>query len=164
MMIFAEQVTIVFFRLINFGVLIGLGWYLAKKHLLPIIRQQLAAYVAYFNGLRKTHRMLKQEQRVIAYAIDEDCKEQAELKERVMSWKAQVHEHNEQLYQEREQRRQVLQKSISLQVKQVAQYRLYKAVMPEAMQEARRQLTQQFAQEGAQQRVLRSIITMMRDE
>ncbi len=163
-MIAVNQIVLIIFRLINFGVLIGLAGFLYKRYGLPIIQEGLAQYRAYFEGLFLTHRRLKKEQQLIENTIINDRKEQDILKERLMCWLASVEDQNKLLILEKEKRKKMLKDRMILQQKKIAEHRLFNTVLSQALIEARQTLAQRSKNEAVQTKMFDSIVSMMRKQ
>lgn len=158
-----DHIVLILFRLINFGVLIGVISYLFKRYGLPEIRQQLAAYWAYFEGLANTHHLLKKEQQMIDRSIIQNQKEQDILKERLMRWRAYVDERNNALMREKEERAKKLKEQILEQQKQIDQHRMFKKIMPQAVAQARSIWQQKAKNEAEQHKIFDTIMAIMRN-
>ncbi|TET33958.1 hypothetical protein E3J61_03505 [Candidatus Dependentiae bacterium] len=159
-----EQMTVIFFKLLNFVVLFGLILYVVKVYLMPDLRAQMAKYIAYLAGLRSSHRALKKDERKLQEAIRDDTKQQEQLKENVKRWQSVVNEQREDLLREREDRKGVLLKRFEEYKGQIALYRTYKQVAPEAIEQARRELEKRFAQDAAQRKFIKKIVLDMRKQ
>jgi hypothetical protein len=159
-----DQVVLIVFRGINFGVLIGIMGYLFKRYGLPTIREQLAAYWAYFQDLANTHRLLKKEQQLVEQSIIAHQKEQDILKERLMRWRARIDELNNQLNIEKEERIAVLKERLLKQQKQIDHHRMFQQIVPLAIAQARNDLEQEARSETMQKKIFDEIMPIMRKQ
>lgn len=159
-----EQMTVIFFKLLNFVVLFALLAYVAKVYLMPDLRAQMAKYIAYLAGLRSSHHALKKDERKLQEAIRDDTKQQEQLKENVKRWQSVVNEQREDLLRERENRKGALLKRFEEHREQIALYRTYRQVAPEAIEQARRELEKHFAQDAAQRKFIKKIVLDMRKQ
>ena len=142
----------------------GLIIYVCKVYMLPILNDQLEKIRSYFDGLRKSHRVLTKDKRMVEKAIVNDREWQGELKNRVMLWRSLVDGQRDQMLKEREQRKRELDKRIGEQERQIALHRLYKQVTPQAIDDARVALEKKFAHDDAQQKFVKTIITALRKQ
>ncbi len=161
-MIAVNYFVLVFFKLLNFGVIIGLAWYLFKRYGLPTVQQGLIEYRAYFEGLATTHRSLQEEELMIEQQIIKDRKEQDLLKERLMRWLANVDDQNKKLIIEREERKKKIQELTSIQQKQITQHRIFSTIMPQALMEAYRTVRMAAKDESVHYKIFDRAISIMR--
>ncbi len=161
-MIEREQIVIVLFRLLNFGVLIGLIFYGYKAYLLPEMKKKWEELKEMFAGMRRSHRHLQKEKRGVENFIVQDRQWQAALQEKVLRWQSLVGDRREQLLKERARRKRILDKQMEEQQNQVALYRAYKQVAPDALKEAREALKKKFDSGNAQQQFMNAVITALR--
>ncbi len=159
-----EQMTVIFFKLLNFVVLFGLILYVVKVYLMPDLRAKMAKYIAYIGGLRSSHRALKKDERMLQKAMSDDEKLQEQLKENVKRWQSVVNEQRENLLREREERKDTLFKRFEDHKEQIALYRTYRQVAPEAIEQARGELEKLFAQDAAQRKFIKKIMLDMRKQ
>jgi len=161
-MVLTETMTVVVFKLLNFIVLAGLLFYIAYVHLLPVIKKQLAKYVAYIEGLRRSHRALKKDARLLKKEMEDDEQQLERLKERVKQWQQNVHEQRNALIRERDARKKALLKQFEEHKEQIALYRTYKQLVPEAIEEARQELKKKFTKDAAQKSYIKKLMLDMR--
>lgn len=158
-----EQIVLFVFRLINFGVLVGVASYLFKRYGLPILKQNLGHYRSYFDGMINTHRRLKQEQRLIEKQMISDSKEQDILKERLMRWLANVDDQNKRMRAKRTERKKRLKEEVALQQKQILQNHIFDMIMSEAVEEARKTLVIRAKSEKVQQAMFDKAAALMKE-
>lgn len=164
-MLAANHLVLIFFKLLNFGIIIVLAGYLFKRYGLPTVQQGIREYRAYFEGLAYTHRSLKEEELMVEQQIIKDRTEQDFLKERLMRWRAHVNDQNKKLIIEREKRKKILQNIIAVQQKQIMQHRLFSTMMPQVLMEAYRTLKTEAADESVQYKIFdKALSTMHRNE
>lgn len=160
-MIIANQIVLIFFKLVNFGVIIGLGWYLFKRYGLPDVKYNLQEQRAYLENLATMHRDLKQEQQMIEQQIVLDRQEQDVLKAHLMRWLARVDEENKKLMHQKEERKRKLQDLVIAQQKQIMQHRIFAAVMPQALLEAHDAMEVVAKDESVQHKMFDAAIAIM---
>ena len=163
-MIENELIIIIFFRLLNFAVLLGLAFYLCGVYLFPTLKEQLAKCKEYLAGLRRAHLSLKKDERMLKKEIVTDREWQSELKEKLLQWRSVVHDQRKQLKQDRDARKQILQQRMEEHKHRVGLYRLYKVVTPEAIIDARKLLEKKFASDDLQKRFVQTVIADMRKQ
>lgn len=161
-MVLSEQTTVILFKLLNFVVLSGLVIYGVMVYIMPDLRAQMKKYIAYIKGLRSSHRSLQKDVRVMQQAMSKDEKEQDHLKKNVKHWQAVVQAERDDLLRERDGRKEALLKRFEEHREHIALYRVYKQVVPEAIEQARQQLEKQFAREGAQQQFMKKFMRDLR--
>ena len=89
-MVEREQIVIVLFKLLNFGVLIGLIIYGYKVYLLPAMKKKWGELREMFEALRRSHRHLQKEKRGVEKFIVQDRQWQDDLQEKVLHWQSLV--------------------------------------------------------------------------
>lgn len=160
-MIIVNQLVLIFFKLVNFGVIIGLAWYLFKRYGLPDVHHSLQEQRAYLENLAMMHRDLQQEQQMIEQQIHDDRKEQDVLKEHLMRWLARVDENNKKLLLQREERKKKLQELVVAQQKQIMQHRMLATVLPQALVEAHRAMETAAKDESVQYKMFDTAVSIM---
>lgn len=163
-MVLTESMIVILFKLLNFVLLFALILYLIIAYLLPDLRAQMKKYIAYVKGLRSSHRDLQKDERLLQKAMSEDKKEQEQLKENVKRWRATVQQERNALLREREDRKNTLLKRFEEHKEDIALYRTYKQVAPEAIEQARQELQKRFARDVVQQKFIKKIMLDLRKQ
>lgn len=162
-MISGEQIVLIFFRIINLGVLIGLFFYLYKRYGLPVIKQNYDTYRSYFQTLLHTHYDLLRQERRVEKKIENDAKEQDALKERLMRWLASVDDQNKLLSIDREERKKKLKEQMMMQKKTITQNRILEIVTSDALAQARTTLELYAKDETFQIKMFDKMRSMMQE-
>lgn len=163
-MVLTEQMTIIFFKLLNFIVLFGLLLYISMVYILPDLKKQLLSYREYLEGLIRSHRALQKDTRMVKKGIGDDEQQQEQLKELVKQWQSAVNKQRNILIHERDERKRALEKSFEEHKKQIALYRTYKQVVPEAIELARQKLVGEFSHNAVQQQFIKKVIGDLRKQ
>jgi hypothetical protein len=149
-MVLDKQLILIIFKLINFGVLIGLGYVLWRKYARSYLMAEFNKKYAYQDGLQQTHTRLQQEKKHIAKIYQGDQQEREQLKERLSSWRdALEHERISREQYKREQQ-ELLKKRVAEQLAAIEQHHLLNQLYKEAMGDARIKLEKHFSDKNAQ--------------
>lgn len=157
----AKQALVIFFELINFGVLIALMYYVWRRYGRSYMAKQFKVIQGYREGLHRTHTVLQQEKRLIKKQYMEENEEREYLKEQLFSWKDEIEKERHELEKEKELRQRMLKNRIERQIAQVEQHQLYSQLSQEAIQDARMELEQQYASKQAQEQFINDILQEM---
>ena len=163
-MVLTEQMVIIFFKLLNFIVLLGLLLYISMVYVLPALKKQLVSYREYLEGLNLSHRALQKDTRLVKKGMSDDEQQQEQLKELVKQWQSAVNKQRNAIVHERDERKKILEKSFAEHRKQMALYRTYKQVMPDSIEQARQKLIKEFAHNAVQQQFIRKVIGDLRKQ
>ncbi len=153
-----DQSILIFFRLLNFAVIVGIMRYLWKRFGRSYAVTAYEKELEYFEGLTHTHTVLLQEERLIKKGVKADNAERFALKERLFVWREAVQKEQDALGVEKEQRTRMLAERMQEQVRRVSEYRLYHQIQKEAIDEVRNRLRKQYASVQGQQQVIESIM------
>lgn len=149
---------IVFFKLVNFGIILFLGAYLFKRYVVPSIRAQMQADTHMFASLQKSYHMLMRHYQLLDKEIEDDRYVQADLKQKIMRWRAHLKQKERELEDERVRRTKRLAHLVARQEKEISTQLLYQQILPTAVNQARDQLEKEFAQESAQEQYLNRVM------
>ncbi len=161
-MIAVENIVGIVFRVINFGVLIGLAVYFFKKHALPIIKQQIADKQAFIVSLHNQEQMLEQEKEEVTKRIIEDEQQWMHLKDTFDQWRTTVSQVYAEHEKERQQRIRTLQDRAENRMQQVTSMRLSVRVFPQALEQAGAELQKYYADAQQADQFIKRIIDHMR--
>ena len=159
-----ENIVLIVFRLINFGVLLFLFWYGARRYMMPTVMKNMQAVRTYLEGLLQTHNRLKGEKALVERRIELDRKEQDFLKERLMRWKASVEDYNEKTLRNKESRKKEFEKMLLEKYKAMQHRRIYHKIMNETIDHARRVLQKKAEQESVQKEIIGNAFKLMQKE
>lgn len=152
-MVFDPIVEIVF-RFINFFVIIGIFAFIIKKYFLPLLYSLQLAEIQVVKDLQKSVQLLSRNYRFAQNESEKEQQVQAALKEKVMRWRAQVEEEQQQLMDDRSERYDALVAKLKKQLKNVKEQMILNRVLPQALEEARAQLEEKYAIEQSQQQYI----------
>ena len=130
------QVVSIVFRLINFGILIGLFTYIFKKKIFGLITQAMAAYKEHIDSLQKRQKELHVQQERIVDGIKSDSTACQQLREKVDSWRASAQAERIANDEQRKHRIGLLHERARMCAERIAQYRMQQKVAPYAAQKA----------------------------
>src|ERR1700721_2110958 len=84
-----------FFRILNFGVLIAIGWYFFKRYALHSAREAMNQEKAALHNLEQQETVLVEQQRFLLKAIEYDKTERELLLSKIVYWQTSVKQHTD---------------------------------------------------------------------
>lgn len=153
-----DQAVIIFFRLLNFAVLIGIMVYLWRKYGRLYVVAEYEKWQNYLTSLTQTYTLLHQEDRSIKRGYKNDEQERSELRERLFAWRDAVQKEESSLADEKEKRVHELGERMKEQAIRVQECRLYRQIQKEAVSEVRDRLSKEYSSSAAQEQVIGSIM------
>ena len=153
-----NQTILIFFRLLNFAVLIAIMAYLWKRYGRSYVVDAYEQEHAHLEGLTRTHTVLRKEERLLKKGYGADDQERALLKERLFAWREAIQKEQDAQVHEKEQRIVLIEKRVHDQLKRVDEYRIYRGLKREAIDEVRGRLSKQYNSEQAQNQVMEEIL------
>jgi len=153
-----DMLIIVFFRLLNFAVLIGIIVYLWRKYGRELVLAEFEKGKAYLISLASSSSLLRQEDKNMKRGYKDDEKERSELKERLLVWRDVVEKDTQNLEMQKQERVVIVQERMKEQVRRVQKYRLYRQIKKEAIDEVRDTLQKQYDGSDAQNKVIQNIM------
>ncbi len=157
----SKQGIVILFKLLNFGLLLGIMQYLWRKYGKPYMVDQLAQQREEHDGMKRTHTVLLQEKKSIARTNRIEEKERSQLKEQLQLWRHAIEQERETVNHEREIRQKALKKRIIDQVQCVEKHQQYDELYKRALHEVRAQLERQYAESAAQKQFLATMFKRM---
>jgi hypothetical protein len=98
---FIEQgITAIVFRLLNFGILIGLALYIFKKYGLSIITQLIAKKESYYAHLLEQKFSFAQRYADLKILFHKDIQQSERVKKNIESWNISISQEHEMLMKE----------------------------------------------------------------
>lgn len=147
-MIGHETTMSIIFTFVNFGALVALGIYLFRRYSLADIKQAIADKFALMDQLKDRKDTLRLQQRELEHQLADQEALSKELLIKLDRWK-QAHQH---MVEERQQEQEQIYQSNRVHLEKQALYnarnRVYKQIMPLALERATKELTEHFAGEG----------------
>ncbi len=144
-MVELELIILVIFRLVNFGVMIGIGYYLFKKHVKSQLIDQMNAEKKEVFLLEQFYKQLQIDQRTLEDTIKKEQQEQRQLREKVMQWHDALALKKERLAHEHAQRKHNLEMQYQQQINTIQKDHIAKEILPLVIDRARTTLVNQFA-------------------
>lgn len=161
---FINQVVIaVVFRLLNFGIVVGLAFYLFRKYGLPVVYTMMAEKDAKKEFLLSQQLLLEQKQRELDDLIGHDLALSESIKLKVNEWRDIAEK--EQLIREQDR----LKRSELLHIKKrkkselLAQTRLQEAVAAAVLADLQKSLTHHFENNDAASEYLDSMVQIINE-
>lgn len=156
-MITMTEATAIFFRLLNFALLIGVLIYIYKKYIHASLQQAVRQKQIHKEGLQHKENTLQEEWHQLAVHQQAADAYIAQLKERIAVWQQYIQE--QQQRREREHQQQCLKQKerIAVQHSYIQSEQLKRLVVPEAVEQATKELQKQFASPEAQRQFIASI-------
>ena len=153
-----DMLIIVFFRLLNFAVLIGIIVYLWHQYGREFVLAEFEKGKAYLVSLVNSSSLLRKVDKSIKKGYKDDEKERLELKERLLVWRDVMEKDKQDLELQKEERVAIVQERMKEQVRRVQEYRLYRQIQKEAIDEVRDTLQKQYDGSDAQNKVIQNIM------
>lgn len=139
------RIIAIVFRLINFGIVIGIFAYVFKAKLLDLIKSQINEEHKHADSLEKRAHQLKAEKQQVEDGIKQDAVSCAQLKDKVDAWRAAAQAELVALDEQKKHRIGQLQERAQAQAQQIEQHRAQKTIAPQALVHAKKQLIADFA-------------------
>ena len=159
-----NEIIAIVFRYINFGVFIGLGVYLFKKKLLPIIIQERAKKRAVVQNLASENKDLLVRQRTVEQEISEQEIESKHLYDQIKIWSLVF---NKRLSESKNEQQLLMDSSLQ-RSKVRSDYAAYKlirnTVCNKALNDSRQNLQGHFLSEEQGRRFMASLVHFVRKE
>ena len=143
-----ETVLSIFFKLLNFGILIGLGVYVFKRYLLPSIGQEIAENQEALQQLQRNNEQLKEDQKKVEARLDEQAALCLSLGSKIERWKLAHDNHLRRQQESCQQLRQKIEKKVAVQEQNLAREMLNKKVLPGAIVQAQELLQKTYESES----------------
>jgi F0F1-type ATP synthase membrane subunit b/b' len=157
-MLNSETIISIFFKILNFGVLIGLGVYIFKRYFVQNINDQIDAKQNMIAQLQGNNQALKQEEHDIAHAAEQQHQLSEQLVQKIALWRAA---HTHEMARKKAEYEEIYKNRIKKIAKQEEIYALdvvQKKVVPSAIEQAREMLQQHSMSLDVQQRYTTDIL------
>lgn len=157
----AEYALIVFFKLLNFAVLVGIFLYVWHRYVKDRVISEFEKARAYLASLSREVVLLQRETKKLAKKYNQDELERDALKERLHLWQAAIQAEQHELSKRKAEQLRQLEITTQEQLQRVHQYRLYCAVQKEAIEQLRTQLQEQYSAPEDQEKVITNIVNRL---
>lgn len=160
----ANTIISIIFRLINFGALIGLAWYIFSKKMLENIRTKIKEKKMEIDNLKMNKQNLYVKQQVIRQEINNQNIYAQQIVTKLKRWRTQV------ALQQKYEEHAVQQYAITLQKRINKQQEIYhmrqeqKALIPLAIQEATVRIKKIYEKADMKEKYLNAIFHSMDKE
>lgn len=156
-----HEMSSIFFRLLNFGVLVALGVYIFYKYMLNGIQQKIAQQKALHENKERQKELLHEENEKIKQSIVVQAQLGEALLYKVIQWSEQVELERAARKKNYEKLRVQQEKKDEIRRAQLELDALKKTVIPVAVEKARNELVQKFAVENNGEHYLNSLMAIM---
>lgn len=146
-----EFIIHIIFRLVNFTVIMGAGWYAFNKYLYPDLKAQMHAQEHEETALVNWYRKLLQDQDDLDTTLSRERTEQQDLRGKMDRWSNVRHQEHELMMVQEEKRRKVILMRHKKQILHMHEQQLAQEILPHVVDRARKQLHEQFAASVAQE-------------
>lgn len=157
----ANQIVLIFFRLLNFAVLLGIFYFMWRRFGRQAVQDAFDQEEENLNALSRTHIMLRKENDYIKKAVRAEHEERTVLKERLFMWRDAVSKRHQAMERTLDERRKKLDARLSEQVERVGEFRLLKAVQDDVLLQAKKGFEDQYSSEETQQKMLELLFKKM---
>ena len=153
-----SPVIILFFKLLNLGVLIAVGWYVYRRYVKSTIDDSMHKQESLIKGLEELGYILEGQLLELEQESSQQSKRCEQLQEKILEWKESVHA---QTQRQQENDRIIIDRINE----RIAQKSIYistaiqnKKIIPVAFERARAELKANFAHPEQQKKYVHSII------
>lgn len=158
-----QDIIVVAFKLINFAALIGVGFFLFKKHILPDLLLSIARKKNKQDSLFAQQTSLEKQQLQLDIQLKEDAAQCQAFRNNIDEWKKTVAQENNILKKEHESMLLFLQKRAKHAAAQREQHRIQKIVAHTVVEKLEKSLSHHFKKTEESARYLDSIINFMNE-
>lgn len=154
----------IFFRLVNFGVLIVFLFYIFKKYLYQPISDQIAEKESFVHGLVENNKVLEEQQHDLEMRIAQQEQRCKELVEKISIWQEAVIKQRKGLLAMQAGVVQDRVRRLKSQQQSLEQDWLKRAVLPRVLAQAQKKLEQEFSSAQVGQQFIADIVSQLRRE
>lgn len=151
-----------FFSLVNFGVLIGLGVYVYQKYGKSLLFEHMRSQEEALRLLQLEEVALQEEKERLKLIIEQEQRARLQLLEKITVWRREQDNEQQKVRQVEQEMQQALAKKVQAQAQWYAQHQLIKEVLPEVVAKAQDQLTQEFKIPLKQEHYIQDIVAFMK--
>jgi len=159
----SESLISIFFRLLNFSIIIGVAVYLVKK-MLPSFHEKIAAKHKAHQDLTQKNRQLVTQQRDLEQKIDSQEQVGKNLHDQIVLWSSVFDQHLETQTEERKKRFAQSQERSQVQAERLTRAHVQSVVFSRALRGAQAPLISHFAQQQAGRQFMASVLQKMSKE
>ena len=158
-----QDIIVIAFKLINFAALLGVGFFLFKKHILPDLRLSIARKKNKHDSLFLQQANLEHQQLKLDKFLKEDAIQCETFRTKIDKWKKVVAQENNMLKKEQENITVAIRKRIEHTAIQREQKRVQKIVAYTVVNRLKKSLSHHFKQPQENSEYLDSIIAFMNE-
>ena len=153
----------IFFRLFNFGLLLGLGWYAFNQYGRPYLNQLMAEYVRTRESRKHELQSLTKQYAQLQLHVDGQVKLYDQLKKNITLWVNAIDGERIRVECEYQDRMIHLRRVNILRSEYVAMHKMRLSVLPDAVQVAQEKLSEHYQKGQAGKILLQSLIVQMQE-
>lgn len=154
----------VFFRLLNFGVLIGFFAYVFKRYFYQNISDHIAEKASFIQGLHQNNKVLEEQQHNLEMKIAQQDSKCKTLLAKIEEWQQAVIQQQQEWQTIQEVAIQDKVRRLQLQQEALNKDHLKRVLLPQVLERAEKKLVQEFADPQAGQAFVEDIITQLGKE
>ncbi len=158
-----QDIIVIAFKLINFAALIGVGFFLFKKHVLPDLLLSIARKKNKQDSLFLQQTNLEKQQFNLDIQLKEDAAQCEAFRAKIDEWKKVVAQQHNQLTKEHEYMVVLVRKRMEHTATQREQKRIQKIVAHAVVAQLQKSLSQYFEKPQESSEYLNSIIDFMNE-
>jgi len=158
-----QDIIVIAFKLINFATLLGVGFFLFKKHILPDLRLSIARKKNKHDSLFLQQANLEHQQLKLDTLLKEDATQCENFRTKIDEWKTVVAQENNMLKKEQENIKAIIRKRMEHTAIQREQKRVQKIVAYTVVSRLETSLSDHFKQPQENSQYLDSIIAFMNE-
>jgi hypothetical protein len=153
----------IFFRLLNFSIILALGIYLFKKYVYPTALEEIAEKESFIRGLSQQNSVLQERAHVLDNHISYQQQFCAQMRDKLLRWQEKVHMQEQAKLQQRKRYQEIKEEYIAQRHKRLQAQALYKVAMHQALAKARTMLDEEYKGAVGNQ-IIEKIITHLSGE
>lgn len=158
-----QDIVVIAFKLINFAALIGVGFFLFKKHILPDLLLSIARKKNKHDSLFLQQANLEKQQLQLDIQLKEDAAQCQAFRSNIDEWKKVVAQENNLLKKEHEHLLMLLRKRTEHALLQREQQRIQKIVAHTVVDRLEKSVTHHFEKPQESSQYLDAIIDFMNE-
>ncbi len=152
---------IIFFRLFNFAILVGLGYYLFKKYARNAIDEAITQKEMLLKGLEEQGYFLEGKVHTLDMRLEFQEKKNADLKQKIDEWGRYIFTQNNKRQEEFRLNVMRMGQRVIIKNEYLEKQLLRKKVIPQAIAHAKDILTQEFADGARAQNYVHAVVTYL---
>jgi hypothetical protein len=159
---YGNIVVIAFFKLLNFAVLIGLGYYLYRKYIKARAEERISEKEALVKGLEEQGYFLEGRFHALQERKNQEIIKTNTLKRKVEDWAVRVSNEQTKKKKEFEQYHVAALQALTIKNSYLENKKKLSIILPQALDNAKKALQKDFAQTGDGQQYVHALVQKLK--